>query len=122
MRQFLLANGWAHRIGSPEWFAQLLANSQRTAVAVDGGGIVGFARGITDGLSNGYLSMVVVAPAFRRRGVGAELVRHVIGDNGDIAWMLKAGREGAAGFFSKAGFTASEFAMERPRQRGQRVG
>lgn len=120
IRQFLVANGWAHRIGSPEWFAQLLANSQRTAVAVDGEEIAGFARGITDGLSNGYLSMVVVAPAYRRRGVGSGLVRHIVGDDGDIAWMLKAGRDGAAGFFSRVGFGEAAAAMERPRHRSER--
>ncbi len=61
LRQFLGDNGWGHRVGNSEYFAQLLANSQRTAVALLQGQIVGFARGISDGLSNGYLSMVVVA-------------------------------------------------------------
>lgn len=60
-RLLLCSNGWAHRIESPEWFARLIAASQRTAVAVEAGEVVGFARAITDGLSNGYLSMIVVA-------------------------------------------------------------
>lgn len=79
VRLFLRQNGWGHRIGSAEYFAQLIANSQRTAIAVKNEQIVGFARGITDGLSNGYLSMVVVCGQHRREGVGRALIEHVMG-------------------------------------------
>ncbi|RON46563.1 GNAT family N-acetyltransferase [Pseudomonas frederiksbergensis] len=115
VRLFLGHNGWAHRIGSAEHFAQLIANSQRTALAVKDSRIVGFARGITDGLSNGYLSMVVVCGQHRRDGVGRALVEHVMGENADITWVLRAGREGASAFFSSLGFEASTIAMERRR-------
>ncbi len=117
MRLFLELNGWAHRLGSTEHFAQLIANSQRTALAVKDAHIVGFARGITDGLSNGYLSMVVVSGQHRREGVGRALVEHVMGENTDITWVLRAGREGASAFFSRLGFEPSSIAMERPRSR-----
>ena len=112
---FLRQNGWAHRTGSTEHFAQLIAHSQRTAVAVKDSKIIGFARGITDGLSNGYLSMVVVCGQHRREGVGRALVEHVMGENTDITWVLRAGREGASDFFSSLGFETSTIAMERPR-------
>ena len=115
VRLFLGENGWAHRTGSSEHFAQLIANSQRTALAIKDSHIVGFARGITDGLSNGYLSMVVVCGQHRREGVGRALVEHVMGDNTAITWVLRAGREGASDFFSKLGFETSTIAMERSR-------
>ncbi|WP_277759195.1 GNAT family N-acetyltransferase [Pseudomonas sp. A34-9] len=115
VRQFLGQHGWGHRTGSPEHFAQLLEHSQRKAVAVQGERIIGFARGITDGLSNGYLSMVVVDDQHRREGVGRALVEHIMGDNPDITWVLRAGREGAEAFFASLGFETSVIAMERPR-------
>lgn len=115
VRLFLGENGWAHRTGSAKHFAQLIANSQRTALAIKDSHIVGFARGITDGLSNGYLSMVVVCGQTRREGVGRALVEHVMGDNTAITWVLRAGREGASDFFSKLGFETSTIAMERSR-------
>jgi ribosomal protein S18 acetylase RimI-like enzyme len=93
----------------------LIQNSQRTAVALSGEQIIGFARGITDGLSNGYLSMVVVDVQHQRKGVGRALVEHVMGDNPDITWVLRAGREGAETFFASLGFETSVIAMERPR-------
>ncbi|MHC8337676.1 GNAT family N-acetyltransferase [Pseudomonas sp. HLT2-19-2] len=117
VRHFLGQNGWAHRTGSAEHFAQLITNSQRTALAVKNARIVGFARGITDGLSNGYLSMVVVCAQHRRDGIGRALVEHVMGENADITWVLRAGREGASDFFSSLGFEASTIAMERPRRK-----
>ncbi|WP_395604781.1 GNAT family N-acetyltransferase [Pseudomonas sp. B21128] len=115
VRRFLDQNGWEHRAGSSKYFAQLVRNSQRTAVALDGQQIIGFARGITDGLSNGYLSMVVVDGEHRRRGVGRALVEHIMGDNPDITWVLRAGREGAEAFFAGLGFETSMIAMERRR-------
>ncbi|WP_460148336.1 GNAT family N-acetyltransferase [Pseudomonas sp. S2_A02] len=115
VRLFLGENGWAHRTGSSEYFAQLIANSQCTALAIKNSHIVGFARGVTDGLSNGYLSMVVVCRQTRREGIGRALVEHVMGDNTAITWVLRAGREGASDFFSKLGFETSTIAMERSR-------
>jgi ribosomal protein S18 acetylase RimI-like enzyme len=115
VRQFLAAHGWAHRVGSVEHFVALMAGSQRTAVAVHGQAVVGFARAITDGLSNGYISMVVVAPQHRRQGIGRALVQHVVRGSPSITWMLRAERGGATGFFAKLGFVASTVAMEKAR-------
>lgn len=115
VRQFLCANGWAHRVGDAAQFAALLSNTQRTAVALDGAQILGFARGITDGFSNGYLSMVVVSPPHQRQGIGSALVRHITGDSSGVTWVLRAGREGAQEFFEKLGFSISTVAMERRR-------
>nr|WP_315191722.1 GNAT family N-acetyltransferase [uncultured Albidiferax sp.] len=116
IHRFLCANGWAHRVGDLEHFSSLLAASQRVVVAMsDAGEMQGFARGITDGLSNGYLSMVVVAPSHRRQGIGRALVQHIMGADLGITWVLRAGREDAPAFFAALGFRPSPNAMERPR-------
>lgn len=119
VHRLLAASGWSHRIGSEADLARLVAASQRTAVAVrPNGDIVGFARAITDGMSNGYLSMVAVAESFRRQGVGQALVERIVAADPCVTWVLRAGRDGAPAFFGKLGFTASTLAMERPRQAG----
>lgn len=72
--QILIANGWEHRIPSVNHLRELVTASRRVMVAVDEGRIDGFARAIMDGLSKGYLSMLVVDEAYRGRGVGTALV------------------------------------------------
>jgi ribosomal protein S18 acetylase RimI-like enzyme len=95
--------------------AALVAASQIAEVAVIQGRVVGFVRGITDGLSNGYLSMVVVAPGHRGQGIGRRLVEHAIGTRPQLTWVLRAGREGASAFFARLGFEPSSIAIERRR-------
>lgn len=116
IHRLLHANGWAHRVGDINELNRLILASQRVVVAVFDEGIVGFARAITDGISNGYVSMVVVAEACRRRGIGQALVEQLVGSEPHITWMLRAGREGASEFFSKLGFTPSTTAMKRSRR------
>jgi len=115
VHDLLSANGWKHRIGSLQRFVELLEASQVAEVAIIEDRIVGFVRGISDGRSNGYLSMVVVAATHRRKGIGNLLVRHAMGTNPEVTWVLRAGRDGAAEFFAKLGFEHSTLAMERRR-------
>lgn len=115
VREFLSANGWENRVSDAGLFHILIANSQRTAVALDQGQIVGFARALCDGVANGYISMVVVAPSYRRQGVGSRLIAHIIGNGRSITWVLRAGRESSVPFFTKLGFARSTLAMERLR-------
>ena len=115
VRRFLSENGWAHRVAEQERFAWMMQGSNRTVVAWDEGRVVGFARALCDGVSNGYLSMVAVAEDRRGQGIGRELVRRLMGDDPEITWTLRAGR-GSEGFWRRMGFAASETAMERTRQ------
>ena len=116
LRALLCSNGWEHRIGDDAWFAQLLASSQ-ALVAVEGAFVVGFARAVTDGLSNGYLSMVVISPNRRRQGLGSRLVREIVGVNPGVTWVLRASRPGAREFFETLGFRPSLEVMELNRAR-----
>lgn len=116
IHRLLSTNGWAHRIGAVEDLGRLISLSQRALIAVESDEVVGFARAITDGISNGYLSMVVVAEPRRGRGIGRALIESLVGSEPDITWVLRSGREGAAEFFTKLGFSASTTAMERPRR------
>ena len=114
VRQFLSSVGWQERVADPDKFATMLKHTNRIVVAVDGLRVVGFARALCDEVSNGYVSMVAVAPDMRGRGIGRELVRQLIKDDTGITWILRAGH-GSERFWEKMGFQGSAVAMERVR-------
>ena len=114
VRRFLCEVGWQRRVGDAERFRRIVEGAQRTVVAFDGGRVVGFARALCDGVSNGYISTVAVAVDMRGRGVGRELVRRLVGEDAGITWVLRAGH-GSEGFWRRMGFEVSEVSMERVR-------
>jgi GNAT superfamily N-acetyltransferase len=117
IRVFLAEQGWAHRVADARRFRRMMERTDRTIVARSDGHIVGFGRGLCDGVSNGYISMLAVAEAFRKRGIGRALVEGLVGDDRGITWVLRAGRDSAA-FWRRMGFAPSEIAMERIRDEG----
>ena len=70
--ELLLTGGWERRDRAR--LAQEVAGSRYVVSAWDGSGLVGFARAISDGVRNGYISTVVVRPDYRGKGIGAALI------------------------------------------------
>ena len=111
VRELLAHSGWQGRVKDVEKFRKMLDNADRTVIAIDDGQVVGFVRALCDDVSNGYISMVVVAEEKRGQGIGRELVTRLIGYNKDITWVLRAGKN-SGDFWQKMGFSVSTIAME----------
>ena len=114
-RRLLIDNGWTGARFAADRFWRLIAGAQTALVAVDDQRVVGFARSLGDGVGNGYIATVVVDAAYRRKGVGRDLVLALMGDEKDMTWVLRAARPDVQGFYEKLGFTRSTVAMERVR-------
>jgi GNAT superfamily N-acetyltransferase len=114
VRQFLSEAGWAERVSDPTIFQKMMDRADRTIVVWEAGQVIGFGRALCDDVSNGYLSMVAVAPEWRGQGIGSRIVQRLIGDDPAITWVVRAGRESSV-FWERQGFKISQIAMERPR-------
>jgi GNAT superfamily N-acetyltransferase len=114
VREFLAENGWEKRVADEEMFRLMMVNASRTIAAFENHCVIGFARALCDDVSNGYIGTVVVAPDKRKQGIGRELVKKLLGNDSNITWVLRAGRESGE-FWKKMGFTVSEIAMEKTR-------
>jgi GNAT superfamily N-acetyltransferase len=113
IRQLLINTGWQQRVRDPDRFNRMLRGASRTVVAVESERVVGFARALFDGASNGYISTVAVAADRQGQGVGRELVRQLmdVDQPAAITWVLRAGR-GSRAFWERMGFKQSDTAME----------
>ena len=74
---------------SPQEHLDLLQNSTHVVVAIDGAAVVGFATAVSDGVLSAYIPLLEVLPAYRRRGVGTELIRRLLATIGPL-YMVDA--------------------------------
>jgi GNAT superfamily N-acetyltransferase len=81
-----------------------LAGAAHVALAFDGDRLIGFATTLSDGALMSSISLLEVLPPWRRRGVGAELVRLVVDADGDRYGVDVVCDDDVAGFYARLGF------------------
>ena len=104
-------------------FDRQLAGSWRVVGCYDtgSGGMVGFARALSDGVGLAYLGDVYVLPEHRGRGLGARLVEVMIeeGPGAGFRWLLHTAD--AHGLYERFGFAApGSSVLERPHASARR--
>ena len=82
--------GWERRTADRERLTQLVRGSLYVVSAWDGDRLAGFARAISDGAANAYISTVAVLPAYQRRGIGRELIRRLLDGRDHLQFVLHA--------------------------------
>ncbi len=76
--------------------------------------LIGFARVISDGVSNAYVSTVAVRPDWQRRGVGRELMRRLMAGRDRVKFVLRTSEAGER-LYRSLGFIDADRILVRPR-------
>jgi len=87
-----------------------IAGARWVVAAYDDDRLVGFARAISDGVTNAYVSSVMIGAKYRRRGIGRELMRRLMAGRDGMRWVLHARGESKA-FYESVGFSAASDMM-----------
>ena len=99
--------GWWEEDYSPEFIAPLVAGSTAVAAAfTPEGRMIGMGRALSDGSSDAYIQDVVVLHEFRRQGIGADIIRTLIGElrRRGVDWIGLIGQPGTRSFYEHLGF------------------
>ncbi len=99
------AQGWW-----PERTAEQVEAALGTGPAVgawDGGAPVGFGRAVTDGVLRAYLEDIVVAPGYRRTGLGRRIVDGLLAELGPVPIISLFCAADLVPFYERAGFHAT---------------
>lgn len=109
--------GWPHRAADRTKLALLVSRSFYVSTAHDGDRLVAFARALSDGVSNAYISTVCVLPEYRGRGIGREVMRRMVEREGGsaIRWVLHA-RTAVHPFYALNGFVEATEMLWRDRR------
>ena len=109
--------GWERRTIDRDRLAQLVRGSMYVISAWDGDRLVGFARAISDGAFNAYLSTVAVLPEYQKRGIGRELISRLLEGRDHLQFVLHA-NESAYPFYLHLdlGFEPFENVLARRRK------
>lgn len=84
------AVGWERRTADRDRLAQLVRGSLWVVSALADGKLVGFARAVSDGATNAYVSTVAVLPGYQGQGIGREIMRRLIAGHDGIQFVLHA--------------------------------
>jgi ribosomal protein S18 acetylase RimI-like enzyme/predicted RNase H-like HicB family nuclease len=114
--RLLMATGFASRARDRERLRRMLEGSTETFTVWDGERLVGFARTLTDGAFNAYVSTVAIHPRWQGRGLGHRLIRTIVEGRDEVHFVLHA-RVGTESFYRSLGFQPVPALMARPRGR-----
>jgi ribosomal protein S18 acetylase RimI-like enzyme len=109
--------GWERRTADRSRLAQLVRGSMWVVSAWDGEKLVGFARAVSDGATNAYISTVAVLPEDQGQGLGREIMRRLIDEHDGIQFVLHA-NDNAYPFYLhlNLGFEPINNMLRRPRK------
>lgn len=109
--------GWGERSADVALLAAIVKASTWVVSAWEGDEIVGFARAISDGYTNAYVTDVLVHEAYRREGIATAMVRRLMADRDHIHFVLRA-EPHLHPLYEKVGFVPATTMLRRKRRAG----
>jgi N-acetylglutamate synthase-like GNAT family acetyltransferase len=94
---------------------QQVSGARYVVSAWEGERLVGFARAISDGATNAYVSSVAVLPEYRGRGIGRAMIVRLLEGKDGILFVLHARAE-VKEFYVRCGFSEADDMMRRSRK------
>jgi ribosomal protein S18 acetylase RimI-like enzyme len=82
--------GWQRRTADRDRLAQVVSGSLYVVSAWDGDRLVGFARAISDGAFNAYISTVAVLLEYQKCGIGRDLIQRLLAGRDHLQFVLHA--------------------------------
>jgi hypothetical protein len=107
--------GWHHRTKNLGRLARLVSGSAFIVSAWRSDRLIGFARAISDGVSDAYISTVAVEELEGQSEILRELLRRLMAGHDEIAFILQA-PPALAAFYAEAGFEPAPNMFRRPRK------
>jgi GNAT superfamily N-acetyltransferase len=88
----------------------MIAGSFAFLVVTEGAQTIGMGRAISDGVSDAYIQDVVVLPAHRGRGIGAEIVARLTRrcTERGLVWIGLVAEPGTTAFYERLGYRVLE--------------
>lgn len=89
---------------------KMISSTYLFAIARKEGMIIGMGRAISDGVSDAYIQDVTVLSEFRKKGIGAGLIKLLLSKLKDnkIGWIGLISEPGAEDFYKDLGFEVME--------------
>ena len=89
------AEGWAEYADDPDQTCRaLIAPGSTTLVALAGGRVVGAIQIQSDGVIQAHVSMLLISPEWRGRGLGTQLLRDGLDRAGGVRLDIRTQTEG----------------------------
>lgn len=101
------AGWWTDEADNPSHVAAIVAGSHCFLVARQAKTIVAMGRAISDRISDAYIQDVTVDPAFRRQGIGSQMVAALVArlEGDGIAWIGLIAERKTHPFYRPLGFS-----------------
>lgn len=104
--------GWPN-LPPPDTHLAMLRGSAHVWLALDGGQVAGFVNAVSDGVLSAYIPLLEVLPEYRGRGVGTQLMRHMLQTLGQYYMADVLCDPDIVPFYTKLGMSAATGAVLR---------